>query len=277
MHFGRIAHEDIVEALVSDVNRAAPDLVVVAGDLTQRARKKELSQAAELLEALNAAIVIPGNHDVFAWWFPVRRLFNPLARYRKYISPDVDAELVRDDVAVLALNSSYGWTVKSGRFSKEQLVRAQSFFTRTQDAPTKLLVVHHHLISQADVFARHDVARNGDKLLSLALEWGVDAILSGHLHQSHACVVTEGRQSTVLVSSGTATSDRGRRADAKRNIFELITLVDEPTTGTRRMTVEERLFDIQKREFARGDEFVFNRETDAEWKSGSESSTRLSK
>jgi 3',5'-cyclic AMP phosphodiesterase CpdA len=37
IHFGKISHPTIVEALVRDINESIVDLVVVSGDLTQRA------------------------------------------------------------------------------------------------------------------------------------------------------------------------------------------------------------------------------------------------
>jgi 3',5'-cyclic AMP phosphodiesterase CpdA len=266
VHFGRIAFADIVKALVDDVNREAPDIVVVAGDLTQRARKKELAAASFLLDQLNATVVIPGNHDVFAWWFPLRRLSNPLARYRHYISEELDTEIVQDDVAILALNSSFGWTIKGGRFTRDQLQRAKSFFARTSATPTKLLVVHHHLTSQVLAFGKHDVARRGGELFKLALDWGVDAILSGHLHQSHARIVTDQNRSTVLISSGTATSDRGRQKDTGRNIYELITIDrKEHQELSMSIVVQERLFDRERGSFGPAREFCFEKNHPGGW------------
>ncbi|MEF8816677.1 MAG: metallophosphoesterase, partial [Salinibacter sp.] len=65
LHFGRIAHPGIVEALVDEINEGLPDLVAVSGDLTQRARAPEYEAACDLLDALKApTLVVAGNHDV---------------------------------------------------------------------------------------------------------------------------------------------------------------------------------------------------------------------
>lgn len=253
VHFGRIASPDIVASLVADVAALKPDVVVVGGDLTQRARKRELKAAAKLIADLGASIVIPGNHDVFAWWFPIRRLTDPLARYRQYISADVNAELVTDDLAILALNSSMGWTIKSGRFDHAQLKRAEEFFRRTANAEKKVLVVHHHLFGLPNVFSDPDVAVGGSELLDLALEWGADAVLCGHLHLSHAQVIQLDGRSTVMVSSGTATSNRGRGADASRNVYELVTITGET------IRVDERVFSPRDSQYQAGRSFAFSK------------------
>jgi hypothetical protein len=64
LHFGR---EDarVVEAVLEDVAAGRPDLIVVSGDLTQRARRRQFEAARAFLDRLPAPVlVVPGNHDV---------------------------------------------------------------------------------------------------------------------------------------------------------------------------------------------------------------------
>src|SRR4051794_36608811 len=88
LHFGRI-QPGLPEALLNAARTIAPDLVVVSGDLTQRARIAEFQQARAFLDRLPfARIVVPGNHDV-----PLhnlyQRFFERLLRYRTYITEDL--------------------------------------------------------------------------------------------------------------------------------------------------------------------------------------------
>ena len=48
IHLGRISRPEIVEVVVEEVNALAVDLVVVSGDLTQRARPYLPSQKVDL-------------------------------------------------------------------------------------------------------------------------------------------------------------------------------------------------------------------------------------
>ena len=64
MHFGRF-DQRLVAPLVRTVQRIAPDLVAISGDLTQRARRSQFAQARAFLDRLpTPRLVVPGNHDV---------------------------------------------------------------------------------------------------------------------------------------------------------------------------------------------------------------------
>lgn len=84
LHFGRLDNA-LVDPLGEIVRAMRPNLVVVSGDLTQRARTSQFQAAAAFLNTLLVPwLAVPGNHDVplhnlFA------RFFRPLANYRRYI------------------------------------------------------------------------------------------------------------------------------------------------------------------------------------------------
>src|SRR4051812_14375682 len=96
LHFGA---EDpaVAAALVADLAAFAPDLVLVSGDLTQRARARGSAAARAWLDPLPyPRLAVPGNHDLPLW--PVwRRAFRPLRRFRRAFGPEMpvhrDAEL----------------------------------------------------------------------------------------------------------------------------------------------------------------------------------------
>ena len=67
LHFG--AHDPrLVEAVEQRVDEEKPDLVVISGDFTQRARTEQFQEACDFLERLRDAghdvLAVPGNHDV---------------------------------------------------------------------------------------------------------------------------------------------------------------------------------------------------------------------
>jgi len=255
VHFGRIAHPEIVERLVQDVNAAAVDLVVVSGDLTQRAFPHQFNAARALLDSFTAPyLVVPGNHDVYAWWRPVMRLARPLRRYRKYISPDLMPRFEQEGLAVLGLNSAFGPTVKGGRIGKRGRMAIREFFGAQRDDVFKVLVVHHHL-TKIHALGRHDVARNAKQALETITEMGVDLLLCGHLHISHIepLEIVPARHRLVIASAGTATSSRGRKSNKNTNFYNLITI------EANAFSIEERTFISGEQGFERACVTEFNR------------------
>lgn len=254
IHFGRISQEGIVDALVEEVNGAEADLVVVSGDLTQRARRWQLAQAKEMLQRFDGdVLVVPGNHDAYAWWYPVHRLTVPVRRYRRYITPDLSPTFVNDKVAVLGISSVHGWTVKAGLVRKRDRNRIRQFFRSVDDSLFKVLVVHHHLVKMPE-FGRHDVSLFGNRTFGILQEEGVDMVLSGHLHRSHLEVFRKDTPEQLLVASaGTATSNRGRYPAKLENHYNLIRIDDK------KIEVDERRFDIDVLQYVSERSSAFDR------------------
>ena len=95
LHFGT-ERQTIAEKLLVEINACKPDLVIVSGDFTQRARKKQFKAASEFLHNIPyEKIVIPGNHDV-AFFNLFHRIFNPLRRFKKYIHSDLYPCFIND-------------------------------------------------------------------------------------------------------------------------------------------------------------------------------------
>jgi len=78
-HFGT-EQPQVVEALVALAAQQRPDVVVLSGDITQRARPAQFRAAKAFVDRLGASVlVIPGNHTIalFDLW---ARLTRPYAR-----------------------------------------------------------------------------------------------------------------------------------------------------------------------------------------------------
>ena len=255
LHFGRITDPYIKEALVSDLRAFEPEIVVVSGDLTQRAFPWQYRDAREFLDNLDLPwIAVPGNHDVYPWWRPVLRLADPLRRYRHWISPDTHAEYVSGELSILGINTAFGKTVKGGRILETDRDRMRSFFSESNPATFRILVVHHH-ITRLDAILVHDLARGSRKTLRCAAELGVDMILCGHLHVSHIAhvehVATGG--DILVATAGTATSDRGRGVIKARNFYNQIIISD------RAVTLDERAYRKKTRCFESSANVAFPR------------------
>ena len=113
LHFGKPFLPDVAEAVVEHSRSLAPDVVVVSGDLTQRAREEQFRQAAEYLERFERPVVVtPGNHDVpfYRFW---ERFLLPYRYYRRYVSSDLNTA-----TEVAGLRNTTARAVSSPRCSR---------------------------------------------------------------------------------------------------------------------------------------------------------------
>src|SRR4030095_274047 len=122
LHFGRI-DPAVVAPLIETIRQIKPDLVAVSGDLTQRARSHQFEEARAFLDELpKPQIVVPGNHDV-----PLHNVFarflEPLTKYRRYITDDLQPVYEDEEVAIVGVNTARSLVFKGGRINESQVSR----------------------------------------------------------------------------------------------------------------------------------------------------------
>jgi len=145
LHFGR--HDPrLVEALQASLAAAAPDLVAVSGDLTQRARRHEFAAARDFLDRLVAPVIaVPGNHDV-PLYNPLRRVFRPLERFRHHITAQHNPLFTDAEIAVLGINTARAAAFSNGRISHRQMDEIRALFGELPGEQFRVLVTHHPLM-----------------------------------------------------------------------------------------------------------------------------------
>jgi 3',5'-cyclic AMP phosphodiesterase CpdA len=217
LHFGRVDRA-IVAALLGDVERQRPDLVVVSGDLTQRARKAQFAAARRFIDRLpSPKLIVAGNHDV-PLYDVVRRFLSPLGRYRRMLTGDLTPTYVDDALAVRGINTARA-TAIDGRVAHEDIDAAGRWFASVGDARLRVLVAHHPF---APVAAGGPVVGRSVMALEAAAAAAVDLILGGHVHVGAAPDALvhdpELRRRIVLLTAGTATSTRRRGEPNSYNV-----------------------------------------------------------
>lgn len=212
LHFGRV-DATLLDPLRELIDKIAPDVVVVSGDLTQRAKSEQFEEAKAWLDTLpGPQIIVPGNHDI-SLYNVFRRFLQPLTRYKRYITDDLDPIFIDDEIAVLGVNTARSLTFKDGRVNKEQLATIKEQLSGLAPTVTRIIVTHHPF-DLPQTFDEDDLVDRAPMAMKAFADCGVDLLLAGHLHTSHAGSTSERYQmseyAALVVQAGTATSTRGR-------------------------------------------------------------------
>ncbi len=226
LHFG--AHDELlVDAVEARVDELKPDLVVISGDFTQRAKTEQFRDACQFLERLqhsgHEVLGVPGNHDV-PLYDVLRRFLSPLARYRRFIDDSLCPFVELPGLTVLGINTARSLTFKDGRINQDQVAFIRDTFARTPRDSFRVLVTHHPLFAleiegqMAPAIGRQELA------LDAIQEAGVDLLLAGHNHHasSHSAsdLVTRAG-GALVVQAGTATSTRVREQEQSFNVIDV--------------------------------------------------------
>jgi len=226
LHFG--AHDDrLVKAVEREVDELKPDLVVISGDFTQRARTEQFSEACEFLgrlrESGNEVLGVPGNHDV-PLYDVLRRFLSPLARYRRFIDESLCPFVELPGVAVLGINTARSLTFKDGRINKDQVEFIRDTFGRAPSKSVRILVTHHPLFALTVGGEVERAIGRQEMALDAIEESGVDLLLAGHAHHASSQDASDfvTRAGGVLViQAGTATSTRVREQQQSFNTIDI--------------------------------------------------------
>lgn len=236
LHAGPPFDPRAAERLAQITHELAPDLLVISGDLVQRADFP--NQWWEILACIatlpQPRLIVPGNHDVPLFNF-ARRLISPLSIYRHYISPDVNPVFQRPGLVVAGASSAQGRTVDGGWLGAAQMAALERAFAPHGPATCKVAVWHHPLVMPPGA-ARNRTLENAPEAARLLDRLGVDILLCGHLHttfiSSTRSIMPGLERGTITCQSGTSSSTRGHGDEHYQNSFNMIDLDDETITIT---------------------------------------------
>lgn len=235
LHFGT-EQSEVAEALRAELAAAPPSLVVISGDLTQRAHRRQFTTAQTYLATLpGPQLIVPGNHDV-PLFDVARRLLAPLVRYRRFIAAELDPVYEDGELFVAGINTARSLTWKSGRISAEQIAALQVRLAATS-ARFRVVVTHHPFIPPPGVgsgAARIHLVGRAARAMAVLDAGRVDLLLAGHLHHGYSgdtrTHYPAAHRAIISAQAGTAISRRVRPADP--NGYNHITLDDDRITIT---------------------------------------------
>lgn len=245
-HFGTVL-PTVRGALLRELLAQPPDLILVTGDITQRARRIQFVEARDFLRALPPVprLCLPGNHDLPLFDLFTRSL-RPYQRYRRHISAELEPVFSDERIAVLCIDATSPLRHKDGALTDEQIERTAARLAR-HTQPFRLVATHQPLAA-LDARDQANVAHGARRALDRWIASGADLFLGGHIHLPYCLEVrtTDRRDSSLLAQAGTCLSRRVR--DGIPNSYNLITLQQQ--AGERRMQIERRDYDAGSGRFA---------------------------
>jgi len=249
LHFGHPAVPEQYEAIEAIIQERKYDVVAISGDVSQRARAGEFQRARAFIqhaERVSKTIVVPGNHDV-AWWYSPLGMGDAskmFAKYKAYISKDLEPVLRVAGVTLVGLNTSQGvtrhtltWNLRDisiiGQLARGQIERARAEFEDSRADDARVIVMHHNPV-KGELSQRLGL-KNTQRVLGAFAEMGVSLVLCGHDHQEAVHYIEHTKRGTIISTSGTISNrSRGGRPSSVNSIrigeadIEVSTLVWSP-------------------------------------------------
>lgn len=233
-HFGT-ERPEAVRALLELAARQGPDVLVLSGDITQRARRRQFDAARRFVDTIapRVLLAIPGNHDIPLFNVCARLLW-PYGGYRRAFGVDLEPSHQADDLLVLTVNTTRAYRHKHGEVSEAQVQRVAARLRLADPAQLRIVVVHQPVLAARPEDAVN-VLRGARRAV---IEWaaaGADLVLGGHIHlpyvRSLRTVVPDLSRDLWTAQAGTAVSTRVR--DGRPNSVNLVR-----SLGGRRCDVE---------------------------------------
>ncbi|MDM0045990.1 metallophosphoesterase [Variovorax dokdonensis] len=213
-HFGT-EQAPVLQALEHFAGQQRPDVVVLSGDITQRATRAQFSAARAFVDRLGipAVVAIPGNHDIPLFALGTR-LLAPYARYREAFGEDLEPVFESDDCLVVAVNTTRWYRHQDGELSAAQIERVAARLEAATPRQLRVVVVHQPLAVTLPEDAKNRL-HGRDAAVPRWSAAGADLVLGGHIHLPFVRPLHEVfapcARPLWAVQAGTAVSSRVRR------------------------------------------------------------------
>jgi 3',5'-cyclic AMP phosphodiesterase CpdA len=236
-HFGT-EQDPVLQALVDLARAEAPDLVVLSGDITQRARSHQFRAARSFMDRLDppALLAIPGNHDIPLFNLAAR-LLAPYRNYAREFGNDLEPEFESPELLVIGVNTTRPQRHKDGELSPQQIERVAARARRAAPAQLRVAVVHQPVLA-IEPGDEENLLHNRAPAIAEWAAAGIDIVMGGHVHLPYVRSLLDSYpdlpRDVWTVQAGTAVSSRIR--EGVPNSVNIVRCQGE--TAPRRCVVE---------------------------------------
>jgi 3',5'-cyclic-AMP phosphodiesterase len=192
-------HQELLQTAIAEVNAAAPDVVVVVGDITDDGYPDQYPIARDELAAIECSrtVLVPGNHDARnVGYIHFEDNFGTRDSRLRFTVGDLE-------IALVAVDSSKP-DLDEGEIGREHYGWIEEGFAEAADL--RIFVCHHHLMPIPGTGRERNQVLDAGDVLSLLRRLEVDLVLSGHRHVPYVWPVA----GMFLVHSGTVSTLRTR-------------------------------------------------------------------
>lgn len=212
-HFGT-ERPLVVKALERLTHAQAPALVILSGDITQRARKAEFTAAGSFMDrlAVPSRLVIAGNHDIPLFDLATR-IFRPYSRHKRIFGSDLEPIHETPELLAIGVRTTRRYRHIEGEVSARQIERVAQRLKQACEKQLRIVVTHQPVHVTHAVDQEH-LLRGHERAINKWAESGVDLILGGHIHRPFICGLhdrlADMHHQVWVVQAGTAVSARIR-------------------------------------------------------------------
>jgi Icc protein len=201
LHVGEgLFRPELLSAAIEETNELAPDLVVIAGDLTMEGYRGEFERCRRFLDELACAnvVVTMGNHDARNVGY---RHFEDVFGSRDSVTT---VDVPEGRARVVAIDSTKP-DLDEGEVGRELYGWLDASLRGWNDGP-RILVIHHHILAVPGTGRDVNNLRDAGDVMAILRELEVDLVLSGHRHVPYVWSISGVR----VVHSGTVSTLRVR-------------------------------------------------------------------
>jgi 3',5'-cyclic AMP phosphodiesterase CpdA len=212
-HFGT-ERPLVVEALIALTDQLCPDVIVLSGDITQRARTEQFEAAHRFISRLRTQrmLAIPGNHDI-PLFDVLARAFRPYANYAACFGKDLEPGFESDAFHIQCLNTTRPHRHKDGEVSAGQINRVSGRLQMAKPDQLRIVVTHQpvHVIREKD---ERNLLHGHQAAVRAWSRAGADIVMGGHIHLPYVRPLSDRLKDLPRaiwsVQAGTAVSHRVR-------------------------------------------------------------------
>ncbi|MBM6613579.1 metallophosphoesterase [Desemzia sp. RIT804] len=203
-----------MEALIWQIEKERPKLLLVSGDLTLNGEKQSAVELADYFQQIEErgtqVYVIPGNHDISNGWArkfvgdeqektkqilpeDFQTIFSDMGYKEAYtldehslsyaVKPYTNLTLLMLDTNVYTQTEGKGAPPSNGRLKKETLAWIESVFEDAKKTGAIVLpVLHHNLLEHNDFMTNGFTLDNEKEVKALFLKYTIPVVFTGHTH-----------------------------------------------------------------------------------------------